>query len=161
MKTFIIAAAMAATIMVFTGCTTTRVSEGPAPAVKVDSPDAPYATVRMNAVAILDKSLQKWNVYREGKSGGEANSGKIALESSGARRTATGNVEVWATLRNRTDYPLQVEGRVQFFDAAEAPVEGPSAWQRVMLPPQSVASYKEFSVNPDVSYYYIEVREGR
>ena len=65
-------------------------------------------------------------------------------------------------IRNRTDFPLQIEGRVQFFDESKAPVEGPTAWQRVFLPPQSVATYKESSTNVyDIGYYYIEIREGR
>jgi len=110
----------------------------------------------MNTVNILDKSLQHWAGEPEEKGG------KIAVESTNARRNPTGTLEVWAVIRNRTDGQLQIEGRTQFFDRQQAPVEGPTAWQRVILPPNGVATYKEFSTMVDEpAYYYIEIREGR
>jgi len=138
------------------GCESSAVREGPAPGVRIRHPAAPYATVRMNTVNILDKSLQDWHGDPEQKRG------KIAVEATNARRTPTGTVEVWATLRNRTDHALQLEGRSQFFDRDEAPVEGPTAWQRVFLPPNGVGVYKERSTKVmEVGYYYVEIREGR
>lgn len=151
-------------IIVLTSCSaSTLVTEGPAPGVMVDSSKAPHAGLRLNSVAILDKSLQRWYVYE--KSGEEAvehgKVGKIAVEGTGARRSPTGTVEVWAILRNRTDFPLQIEGRVQFFAKDKAPLEGPSAWQRIVLHPNSITNFKEFSTNvEDVGYYYVEIREG-
>ncbi len=154
------AAIIAAVIAVaaLSGCSRTAVyvPEGPGPGVKVESELAPYATVRMNTVNILDKSLEDWQGGEKGKKG------KIAVESTNARRTPSGTVEVWTVLRNRTDFPLQIEGRTQFFDRDQAPVEGPSAWKRVFLPPNSVATYKETSTKVmEIGYYYIEIREGR
>ena len=135
---------------------TVDVREGPAPGVRVRSDMAPDATLRMDSVVILDRSLQDW------KGGDGRKRGKIAVEKTDARRTETGTVEAWAILRNRTDHPLQIEGRTQFFDESQAPLEGPSAWQRVQLPPNSVATYRENSTNTDrVKHYYIEIREGR
>lgn len=143
----------------------TDVTEGPAPGVRVQDPRAPYTTIRYNNVAIIDRSLQNWPAQKGEIFGWpvehKGKKGKIAVESQGARRTATGTLEVWAALRNRTDYPLQIEGRVQFFDRDKVPVEGPTAWQRVQLPPNSVATYKENSTKVDVAYYYTEIREGR
>ena len=139
-----------------TGCEQPLIPEGAAPGVQVRDPHAPYATVRLNTVNIIDKSLANWHGKEDEKYS------KIAVEQTNSRRTATGTLEVWATLRNRTDYPLQIEGRSQFFDSDQAPVEGPTAWQRVFLPANSVATYKEFSTKvEDVAYYYIEIREGR
>lgn len=153
------------------GCSSAYVPEGAAPGVRVNSPQAPYARVRMNTVNIIDKSLQRWDVtthrpfWAQIFGGGRKEKdkyGKIAVESNNARRTPTGTLEVWAVLRNRTDYALQVEGRTQFFDSSEAPVEGPTAWQRVHLPPNSVGNYKEYSTAIEgISYYYVEIREGR
>jgi hypothetical protein len=138
------------------GCMHIDVREGPAPGVMVRDGRAPQATVRMNTVNIIDDSLQNWQA-RPG-----AKHSKIAVESTNARRSETGTVEIWAVLRNRTDYPLQIEGRVQFFDRDQAPVEGPTAWQRVYLPPNSVATYKELSTKVmEIGYYYVEIREGR
>ncbi len=152
-----VALMIGAALMVL-GCyrETVKVREGAAPGVRVDNIRAPHARVRMNTVNIIDKSLQNW----QGKDGKRMS--KIAVESTNARRSPTGTVEVWAVLRNRTDYPLQIEGRVQFFDRDQAPVEGPTAWQRVYLPANSVATYKEFSTKVmEIGYYYIEIREGR
>jgi hypothetical protein len=116
----------------------------------------------MNSVAILDQSLQISYVYENGLTGAKeyGHNGKIAVEATGARRTPTGTLETWAVLRNRTNWPLQVECNVQFFDKNGMPVEGPTAWQRIMLSPNAVNSYKEFST-ADAASYYIQVREGR
>jgi len=144
-----------------TSCT--KVTEGPGPAVRVEDARAPYATIRYNSVVFLDKSisrtLKQYDIF--GWKIGPGQVTKIAVESQGARRTATNTLEVFATFRNRTDFPLQLEGRVQFFDADRFPVEGPSAWQRIYLPPNGVGAYTESSARTDVAYYYTEVREGR
>lgn len=125
------------------------IDEGPQPGVRVDDARAPNAGLRLDTVAILDKSLQN------------ATGGKLAVESTGARRSPTNTVEAYAVIRNRTDFPLQIEGRVQFFDAVGVPIEGPTMWQRVMLDPQGISAYKELSTRTDVGHYYIEIREGR
>lgn len=139
------------------GCTRKYVvKEGAAPGVRIRDPQAPQTQIRWNSVVIIDDSLQDWQGSPKEKKG------KIAVENTNARRTPTGTVEVWAVLRNRTDYPLQIEGRTHFFDKNYAPVEGPTAWQRVYLSPNSVAVYREFSTNVmDIGYYYVEIREGR
>lgn len=150
--------------VIFAGCATTIIGEGPAPGMRVESPNPYSAGIRMNSVSILDKDLQKWYVFENTITGSveRGKKGKIAVESTGSRRTPTGTVEAWAVLRNRTDFDLQVQGRVQFFDKTKAPVEGPTAWQRVFLPANSVSHFKELSINVmDVAYYYIEIREGR
>ena len=76
-------------------------------------------------------------------------------------RTPTGTLKVWAILRNRTNYPLQVEARIAFYDATKAPLEGPTSWDRIHLPPNATAHYEEFSTKTEIGYYHIEVREGR
>lgn len=144
-----------AILLLLTACDTLTVKEGPAPGVRVRDERAPYATVRMNTVNVLDKSLQDWQV-------GMPKKGKLAVEATDSRRSETGTLEVWAVLRNRTDYPLQLEGSVQFFDENQAPVEGPTQWHRIYLPPQAVTSYREVSTKVhEPAYYYIEIREGR
>jgi hypothetical protein len=127
--------------------------EGATPGMAVRSPKLPDAGIHLNQVVFTDKTLQRWS--RLGKKS------KIAVESHNARRTPSGTIEVWAVLRNRTDFDQQVEGRVQFFDADRAPAEGPSAWQRVHLPANGVATYREFSTKIfDIPYYYVELKEG-
>lgn len=127
--------------------------EGATPGMAVRSSRLPDAGIHLNQVVFTDKTLQRWS--RLGKKS------KIAVESHNARRTPSGTVEVWAVLRNRTDFDLQVEGRVQFFDSDRAPAEGPSAWQRVHLPANGVITYREFSTKIfDIPYYYVELKEG-
>jgi len=140
-----------------------KITEGPGPPVKVDDPRAPHATLAYNSVVFLDKSLSRSLKQGEifGWKLGPAQVTKIAVETQGARRTQTGALQVFATFRNRTDFTAQLEGRVQFFDKDKVPIEGPSAWQRIILPPNGVAAYKEFSTRVDAAFYYIEVREGR
>jgi|GEM_PF-460560 hypothetical protein len=147
-------------VFLIAGCSQVYVAEGPAPAMKVDNG---YSVFRMNSVAILDQSLQRYYIWENTVTGPIeiGKKGKIAVESVGVKRSPTNTLEVYAMLRNRTQYPLQVQARCQFFDSVRAPVEGPTAWQRIMLPPGSVAPYKEFSVRTDASYYYVEIREGR
>ena len=148
------------------GCSTVDIREGAAPGVRV-----PERGIRLNTVVILDESLQKWDgkvfdppwskIFRF-SSEEKRKYGKIAVEATNSRRTETGTLEAWATLRNRTSFPLQIEARTHFFDKTRAPLEGPTAWQRVHLAPKSVASYKERSTRVEgIGYYYIEVREGR
>lgn len=141
--------------------------EGAAPGIHVDDPSQPYAKIRYNSVGIIDKSLQDWS-YPQKKflfwrvEEDRRNVGKIAVESTNSRRTPTGTLEAWAIIRNRTNHPLQIEGRTTFFDREQVPCEQPTAWQRLFLQPNSVVTYKEFSTKVHtVNYYYIEIREGR
>ncbi|MES2886119.1 MAG: hypothetical protein V4709_15035 [Pseudomonadota bacterium] len=134
-----------------TACVQTqeRINEGAAGGIRITDERAPNARLNLDTVAILDKSLQN------------DRSGKLAIEASGARRTATNTLEVYATIRNRTDFPLVIEGRVQFFDSQKVPVEGPSAWQKVFLDPNGITAYKGLSTQIDVAHYYVELREAR
>lgn len=141
---------MAVTATLLAGCQVPPVTEGPAPGIRVLDDRAPNARLNLDTVVILDKSLQTGKV------------GKLAVERSLGRRTATQTLEVIAVIRNRTDYPQQIEGRTQFYDAAGVPIEGPTAWQRLILDPQSINTYREFSTRTaDVAHYYVEIREAR
>lgn len=121
-------------------------AEGTKPPLRISDPNFPESQARLNNAGILDDSLKL----------------KIAVEGTNSRRTATQTLEVWAELRNRTDYPLMLECRVRWYDATKAPVDEPSAWQRITLEPNGLAVYKEFSTAIyGISYYYIEIREAR
>jgi len=149
---------LVAALLMVLGCQTPYVDvrEGPAPGVKVGSGYAPHATVRMNSVNIIDDSLQQWHGREHSKYS------KIAVESAGARRTRTGTVEVWALLRNRTDWPLYVEGRTTFFDQDQRPLGQPSGWSRVELPPNASGTYREYSASShEVAHYVVDIRESR
>ena len=146
-----------AILLLACGCEQASVKEGASPGVRVRDARAPQAEVQYNTAVFLDKSLQRW--YGVGDADKYA---KITVESTDSRRTPTGTLDAWAVLRNRTDHRLQVEGRVQFFDKNKVPCEAPSAWQRLYLNPQSIETYHGLSTQVDnVTYYYIELREGR
>lgn len=122
------------------------VNEGTYRAKSVPSTRYSQTGVYWNNFVLTDKSI----------------SNKIAIEDQGSRRTPTGTLEVWAQVRNRTDFPLQIEGRVQFYDSEQSPLEGPTAWKRIMLPANTIATWKESSVKTsEVAYYFGEIREGR
>jgi len=148
MKTFPLTLVLAASLA-SVGCSGIDRNEGPRPAVRIVDERAPNQRLNLDTVVILDKSLQ------------DRKTGKLAVENSGARRTATGTVEAYAVIRNRTDHPLQIEGRTQFFDSMGIPLGAPSQWQRLYLDPQSINGYRELSTGTgEVAHYYIEIREG-
>lgn len=119
--------------------------QAPAPAAVPQQP-AVMTPMPLNSVNITDYGITN----------------KVMVESTNARRSPTGTVEVWARLLNCTDFPLQVEGRTHFLDEGRAPAEDVSAWNRVHLPPRSYAVYRESSTSVQaVRYYYVEVREGK
>lgn len=145
---YLITVAVGATLL--TGCSGIDKNEGARHGVRIDDERAPHARLNLDRVVILDKALQ------------DRRSGKIAIESAGARRSPTGTLEVHAVIRNRTDHALQIEARTQFFDEMGVPIEQPTQWQRVYLDPQSVNAYRELSGSVHgVAHYYVEVREGR
>ncbi len=142
-------------MLMLAGCVTPRLSEGPSPGTRVRSNIAPNARVSMDTVQIIDRDLQRTD-------GRGRTTGKLAVEATDSERSGSGTLEVWATIRNRTDYPLQIEARVQFFDEAEAPMEGPSAWKRIHLPPNGTGIYRERSLGVErIAHYYVEVQEAQ
>jgi uncharacterized protein YcfL len=120
--------------------------EGTHPGQRVVDPRFPETRARLNNAALTDDALV----------------GRLAVEATNARRTATDTLEVWAELRNRTDHPMQVECRVLWFDQDEAQVESPSAWQRLYLDGNSRETCRETSTRvAGLAYYSIEIREAR
>lgn len=135
--------------------------------------------IRMNAVNIIDTSLYYEMVgatycdgvqiaapstqqVNAGQPGSVVSRFKISIQQTQSDRTETGTMQVWTILRNHTNFPLQIEGRTQFFDSEKTPVEEMTAWQRVQLPPKSIGTYKVRSTLKDkAKYFYIEIREGR
>ena len=143
---FRFAIVMLAALILAAACAEYDVREGSFAPVRVRDENLPGTQVRWNNVSLLDRSIKH----------------KIFVEATNSRRTPTGTLEVWALFRNRTEYPLQLEARASFYDANKAPLEGPTAWQRIYLPANATGNYSEiFSTVIDIGYYNIEVREGR
>ncbi len=141
----------------FSGCSATH--EGPTYGEKVDDADLDVSAYKLNSVAVLDKDLLEWGYFNISKS--HTSESKISVENLGIRSLETRNVEVFATIRNRTDHPLQVKIRSQFYDDNKIPTEKPSIWKRVFLAKNSSMTYKEKSVTiDDVTNFLIEIKEG-
>jgi hypothetical protein len=87
--------------------------------------------------------------------------GMVLVQYTGAQRMPTGTIEVTTRMVNCTDYPLVIEGRTNFFDEGQRPVEPVSAWQKVHLPPRSVGHYSEMSIDTKrVQTYLTELRSA-
>nr|WP_315398401.1 hypothetical protein [uncultured Duganella sp.] len=124
--------------------------EGAQFGLRVQDANAPNARIQYDQVVILDKALQN------------SQNSKIAVEAQGGRRSATGTLTVMVQLRNRTDFPQMLEARAHFFDSGFAPIEKPSAWSRVPLEGNGIASFQEASLGTQaVAHYYVEIREAR
>lgn len=148
MKHILAIATVLLTALLVTGCGK-NYAEGPQQSIRVDDDNAPNARLNLDSVVILDKSVQ------------DAKSSKIAVERHGARTSPTGTLEAFAVVRNRTDFPQQLEFRATFFDADGVPIEGPSGWKRIFFDPNMMQGYNEFSTKPNSQHYYIEIREAR
>jgi len=123
--------------------------------------DAPTG---MNTIKFIDFSLQRTKEHNNSSYSKKSSTSKyirVGVESEGVRRTKTRNPQVWALLRNYTDYDYQLEARVQFFDPDMMPSEQQSAWKKIYLPANAIGTYKEFGINPSGVFYVVEVREAR
>jgi hypothetical protein len=101
--------------------------------------------IPLNAVNVTDQAITN----------------KIMVQSVNAKRLPAGQVQAYTRMVNCTDFALQVEGRTHFLDAAQAPAEPPTAWQRVYLPPHTIGTYQTTSTQTrGVDTFYIELKEG-
>lgn len=143
MKRIAVVVLIAVTAVGLTGGCKTRqtvsINEGPSVGARVDE----VATdTRLNRVAFLDQSYNR----------------KIAVESSGANRTATNTLEVYVSFRNRTDFPQQFQVRTQFFREDGSPYEGPHEWQTIFVPANGAQTYRTYSRGTEAGFYYSEVQ---
>jgi uncharacterized protein YcfL len=126
-------------VLLLAACSTVQ-EEGPHAAVR-----NPQVQIQLNNAVLTDDSL----------------AGKIAVEQTNWSRTENGLPQVWALIRNRTDYRIQVEARTRFYDAQQAPMSGPQAWQRISLSPNTTETYRVNGTHGNAGFYSIEIREGR
>ncbi len=111
---------------------------------------------RYNTVNIIDDALQ---TTQERRNGSTHISTKLVVEGYGSTPTATGGREVWAVLRNLTDFQQNLEARVTWYDENERPVDGPSAWTRIFVTANGAETFRSLSVTPGATAFYVEIRE--
>ena len=113
------------------------------------------APVGYNTVVFTDYDLSRtW----ENGIFGSGQTYRLSVVNHGLRRTETGTAEVFAVLRNHTDYDYQIEARTQFFDQDGVPVDAKPTWQRTTIPANSVSAYKTLSTSTQSLQYRVEVR---
>lgn len=113
----------------------------------------------LNKVIFVDHELNRVELNTRKKT--KHHTIKVSLQKVGGRRSPTGTLEIWSVMKNHTDHDLQVEGRAMFFDRDEIPLDDQTAWKRMYIPANSFATYREYSLSPEASFYIIEIREGR
>ncbi|MGF2686798.1 YcfL family protein [Marinobacter sp. DUT-3] len=138
----------AATTLLVAGCTSM-----PSSSTKLEGRTAP---VEYNTVVFTDYDLSR--TWHEGIMG-SGQTYRLSVENHGRRRTETGTTEVFAVLRNHTDYDYRIEARTQFFDQDGVPVDAKPTWQRSTIPANSVSAYKTLSTSTQPLKYRVEVRE--
>ncbi len=114
------------------------------------------APLEYNTVVFTDYDLSR--TWSEGIMG-SGQTYRLSVENHGRRRTETGTTEVFAVLRNHTDYDYRIEARTQFFDENGVPVDASPTWQRSTIPANSVNAYKTLSTGTQPLQYRVEVRE--
>jgi len=138
----------AATTLLVAGCTSM-----PSSSTKLEGRTAP---LEYNTVVFTDYDLsRRWSDGIMGS--GETY--RLSVENHGRRRTETGTTEVYAVLRNHTDFDYRIEARTQFFDQDGVPVDAKPTWQRSTIPANSVSAYKTLSTSTQPLKYRVEVRE--
>lgn len=141
-------AVTAASTLLVAGCTSM-----PSSSTQLTERTAP---LEYNTVVFTDYDLSRtWN---EGIMG-SGQTYRLSVENHGRRRTATGTTEVFAVLRNHTDYDYRIEARTQFFDQDGVPVDARPTWQRSTIPANSVSAYKTLSTGTQPLQYRVEIRE--
>ena len=114
--------------------------------------------LQMNSVRVLDPSLinQKKSTF-----GSVITRTRIAIEGETLSVTDTDLLKIRMILRNQTDHALALEGRTTWYDGDEFPVDGPTAWKRLMIPPKTSMTYVETSIDERSTYYHVDIREAR
>src|SRR5690606_14997060 len=118
-------------------------------------------TNELNTIVFIDHNLNRTDITKTFMGEKVRDTAKVTLDRSGMSNPATGRLEVWTMIRNRTDYDLQIEGKALFFDANQVPLMDESMWRRVYVPANGTAIYKETSLNDRAEYFLVELREGR
>jgi len=125
-------------VVVLVGCSKYR--EGPHPAVSVPE----VALEERETVVVLDDILAK----------------KIAIEAQGNRWTETRRLQVFANIRNRTDFAQNIDVQTVFKDEAGFSLRDETAWQRIILEPNETTNYSSTSLDDRARKYTIRIREG-
>lgn len=148
-KAYWIIAALAAGAMLIGGCQST-----------MSKKELQQRTeeIGFNTVVFIDYKLNR--NFKDGLAGPNK---VIRLSSAGhgIARTDTGTSQVWLELRNHTDHNYMVEARTRFYTESGMPTDAEPVWQRLPVPANGNAVYREKSIGSERLQYRIEVRQAR
>lgn len=119
--------------------------------------------LEMNSIRVLDKNLidveEKQFLGKIGPINKQKKT-KIVIENHTLSYTKTGLKEVIVSIRNQTDYPLRVKGKVSWFDQNELPLSGNNnGWEALFLQPKSVRIFRQNSTNENAAFYVVDLME--
>lgn len=111
-----------------------------------------------NTVIFTDYELSR--NFKDGLTGPDR-AIRLSSAAHGIEHTDTGTSQVWAELRNHTDHNYMVEARTQFYTESGMPTDAKPVWQRISVPANARAIYREKSTGTQRLQYRIEVRQAR
>jgi len=126
-------------IPVLVGCASRR--EGPHQAVAVPA----AALEERETAVVLDDILSK----------------KISVEAQSARWTEDRRLQVFANIRNRTDFVKNVDVQTILKEESGFSLGDETAWKREILGPNETKTYTATSLNDRARKYTIRIREGQ
>lgn len=85
----------------------------------------------------------------------------ISVENYGTDISATGYLQVWATVRNHTDHSFVLETNTQFFDANGRPLPTQSGWDLLNISPNSRATFEDMAVRDNAENFIVQIRQRR
>jgi uncharacterized protein YcfL len=141
------AAAVAAGLLLLSGCATT---EGPEGGVRIDQQN--NVRPALNSVRVIDGSLAR---YVGAKYKVES---VLDVEGVQISPTPTGFPKVSAVIRNKTSVMIPLEVRVSWYDQYGAPTDSAASWTHLFAQPQSMVTFEQVSTRQNSAQYYIEIR---
>jgi len=110
---------------------------------------------KMNSVVFVDKSLNF--VKNGGFVSNEVNVIKLTVDKHGSKALPSGSMEVWAVIKNHTDYDQEIQVGTQFYDIDQAPSEFEAVQQRMFITKNSTKTYRQTSVKQNMKFYRVEI----
>jgi hypothetical protein len=123
---------------------------GPKPQTQPVDPGGSIAANRIKGQAAKMDSV----VYQS-----PALANAIGVTASVGRRGAVGNLECIARLVNRTDQPLVIQARANYYDGESMPIDDTTEYQTLTLSPRSEGAVKFASTSTTAAHYVIELGE--
>lgn len=139
-------ALIAVCALTIAGCETTAPEGG----YRIDNQNAVNPT--LDTVRVIDGGLARYtNRKYQVRS-------VLDVEHVTVTQTDTGLPRISVELRNKSSYPIPLDVRTSWYDAAGRPIDVATSWTHVFVQPMSMALYEQTSIKPGSAHYYVEVQ---